>query len=98
MGCRPLIVVGLVGLLAGISSAADKGSPSPSRPNVLLICVDELRCELGCYGVKEIQTPHLDLLAREGRRVERHYVQVAACGPSRCTLLTGYRENRSWDV
>ena len=36
------------------------------RPNVLLICVDDLRPELGCYGVDYIQSPHIDDLARRG--------------------------------
>ena len=30
------------------------------RPNVLFISVDDLRPELGCYGNREIKTPHLD--------------------------------------
>ncbi len=68
------------------------------RPNVLLICVDDLRPELGCYGVEHIKSPNIDRLAAEGRRFDRHYVQVAACGPSRCSMLTGRRELRSWDV
>jgi len=97
--CR-VISAGLVLLLGARSLAADDTGSQPARPgpNVLLICVDDLRCELGCYGVNGIQTPNLDRLAAESRRFERHYVQVAACGPSRCTLLTGRRENRSWDV
>jgi arylsulfatase A-like enzyme len=61
------------------------------RPNVLLICVDDLRPELGCYGAKHIHSPAIDRLAAEGRRFSRHYVQAAVCGPSRCSLLTGRR-------
>lgn len=62
------------------------------RPNVLLICVDDLRPELGCYGCGHIQTPHIDRLGREGRIFERHYVQVAICVPSRQALLSGIRD------
>jgi iduronate 2-sulfatase len=69
-----------------------------ARPNVLLICVDDLRPELGCYGAEQIQSPNIDSLAAEGRRFDRHYVQVAACGPSRCSLLTGRRVLHSWDA
>jgi iduronate 2-sulfatase len=64
---------------------------SAERPNVLLICVDDLRPELGCYGAEHIQSPAIDRLAAEGRRFTRHYVQSAVCGPSRCSLLTGQR-------
>lgn len=60
-----------------------------SRPNVLLICVDDLRPELGCYGVDYISSPNIDALASKGRVFRRHYVQAPTCGASRCTLLTG---------
>ncbi|MEZ6132530.1 MAG: sulfatase [Planctomycetaceae bacterium] len=59
------------------------------KPNVLLICVDDLRPELGCYGVNYISSPHIDALAQRGRVFRRHYVQAPTCGASRCTLLTG---------
>ncbi len=61
------------------------------RPNVLLICIDDLRPELGCYGAGHIHSPAIDRLAAESRRFDRHYVQAAVCGPSRCSLLTGQR-------
>lgn len=60
-----------------------------SRPNVLLICVDDLRPELACYGKDYIHSPHIDALAEGGRLFERHYVQAPTCGASRYTLLTG---------
>ena len=72
----------LVGLLSSASHAA-------ARPNVLLICVDDLRPELGCYGRSHIRSPHIDRLAAEGRLFQRHYVQAPTCGASRYTLLTG---------
>ncbi|MEM1295814.1 MAG: sulfatase-like hydrolase/transferase, partial [Verrucomicrobiota bacterium] len=59
------------------------------KPNVLLICIDDLRPELGCFGMDYIQSPHIDALAAEGRAFHRHYVQAPTCGASRYTLLTG---------
>ena len=58
-------------------------------PNVLLICVDDLRPELGCYGVDYIKSPRIDGLASQGTLFERHYVQAPTCGASRYALLTG---------
>jgi iduronate 2-sulfatase len=69
-----------------------------ARTNVLLIAIDDLRAELGCYGDKHIVSPHMDGLAAEGRLFTRHYVQTAICGPSRCSLMTGRRVDWSWDV
>ncbi len=59
------------------------------KPNVLLICVDDLRPELACFGVDYIQSPHIDSLAAQGRAFARHYVQAPTCGASRNALLMG---------
>ncbi len=69
--------------LCGTSIADDQ------KPNVLLICVDDLRPELACYGVDYIQSPNIDRLASTGRIFRRHFVQAPTCGASRYTLLTG---------
>ena len=59
------------------------------RPNVLLICVDDLRPELKCFGAEYVKSPHIDALAARGVAFHRHYVQAPTCGASRYTLLTG---------
>jgi len=59
------------------------------RPNVVVILADDLGfSDLGCYG-GEIETPHLDRLARGGLRFTRFY-NTARCWPTRAALLTGY--------
>jgi iduronate 2-sulfatase len=60
-----------------------------TRPNVLLICVDDLRPELNCFGKSYIHSPNIDRLASKGRVFLNHYVQAPTCGASRNTLLTG---------
>ncbi|MDB4411877.1 sulfatase [Akkermansiaceae bacterium] len=62
---------------------------SAQRPNVLLICVDDLRPELNCFGKDYIHSPHIDSLAAKGRAFTNHYVQAPTCGASRYALLTG---------
>lgn len=65
--------------------------PPPKRPNVLFLVVDDLRPELGCYGSPLARTPHIDQLAAEGVIFQRAYCQQAICGPSRISVLSGYR-------
>ena len=60
-----------------------------TKPNILLICIDDLRPELGCYGKSYMHTPHIDTLGNQGRIFRRHYVQAPTCGASRHSLLTG---------
>ncbi len=57
--------------------------------NVLLIAVDDLRPELGCYGAEHAQTPSIDRLAKQSIIFRNHFVQVPTCGASRYALLTG---------
>lgn len=59
------------------------------RKNVLFICVDDFRTELGCYGSKRALTPNLDRFAQTSTVFTHHYVQVPTSGASRCSMLTG---------
>lgn len=75
-----------VALAATVLSAAES-----KRPNVLLICVDDLKPLLGCYGDKLVQSPAIDRLAGRGLLFERAYCNQAVCSPSRNALMTGLR-------
>ncbi|MCX6602643.1 MAG: sulfatase [Acidobacteria bacterium] len=70
------------------------------KPNVLFIAVDDLRPELGCYGVEAIRTPNVDRIAKWGVAFRRAYCQQAVCSPSRTSLLTGARPDTTkvWDL
>ncbi|MFN7933973.1 MAG: sulfatase [Bryobacteraceae bacterium] len=74
-----------------ICGAASLFGAQPRRNNVLLIVVDDLRPELGCYGNSVVKTPHIDALAQKGVLFTRAYCQQAVCTPSRTSFLTGLR-------
>lgn len=60
------------------------------QPNVVLIFADDLGYgDLGCFGSETIRTPHLDQLAKQGRRFTSFMVASPVCTPSRAALLTG---------
>lgn len=61
------------------------------KPNVLFIAVDDLRPDLGCYGVEHVKTPHMDKLGNEGTVFLNAYCNVPVCGASRASIMTSIR-------
>jgi arylsulfatase A-like enzyme len=70
-----------------------KGGEATGRqkPNIIFIIGDDLgRCDLGCYGSKQVATPNIDRLAAEGIRFTDAYSGCTVCAPARSCLMTGY--------
>ncbi len=67
------------------------GMGNGARPNVLIIIIDDLRPDLGCYGNNQIISTNIDNLAKDGFLFNRAYVQQAVCSASRASFLTGFR-------
>jgi arylsulfatase A-like enzyme len=61
-----------------------------TKPNLVLIMTDNHGpWTLGCYGNPDVQTPHIDRLAKEGVRFTTAHSSNAVCSPTRATFLTG---------
>ena len=59
-------------------------------PNVVVIFMDDMAyADIGPFGAKAYPTPHLDRMAKEGRKFTDFYVTQAVCSASRAGLLTG---------
>eukprot|EP00754_Rhynchopus_humris_P025732 Rhum_TRINITY_DN14963_c0_g1::Rhum_TRINITY_DN14963_c0_g1_i1::g.129002::m.129002/K01136/IDS; iduronate 2-sulfatase len=90
-------------LVASLATSTLGGSSERGRRNVLLIGVDDLRPELNCYGEDPIpgthsppmHSPNFDKLAARSLVLHKNYVQFAVCAPSRASLLTGRRPDRT---
>ncbi len=89
-----LFLLAAVVPIIGNLRAADLQSlekPGAAKPNVLLICVDDLKPILGCYGDKNVKSPNVDRLAARGVQFDLAFCNQAVCAPSRNALLTGLR-------
>src|ERR1041385_2672873 len=88
---RQLILAFLViALLALSHPPLAFGSQKSGPPNVLWIIGDDLvPYMLGAYGNKQVRTPNIDKLAREGMRFDRAFCNSPVCTASRQSFLTG---------
>jgi arylsulfatase A len=83
-------------LFAFISFTSQDVFAQKKQPNIIIIFADDLGYgELGSYGQKIIQTPHIDKLAQQGMRFTDFYSSSALCAPARCQLLTGLHSGHS---
>lgn len=79
-----ILTLALIALLCGVSFAAEA-----PRPNIVYLLVDDLGyADVGFTESKDILTPNIDKLAKEGAILESFYVQPV-CSPTRAALLTG---------
>ena len=82
------VVLRFVALLAGLTLR--QLHTRDDRPNVIVIMTDDQgTADLGVAGATDIETPHLDAMARRGVRFSQFYAAAPVCSPSRAGLLTG---------
>lgn len=82
-----LSVVLILSLLMMAPSAA---TAAAKKPNILIFLSDDVGwAEFGFQGNKEIPTPNIDSIAKNGVRFPQGYVAATYCSPSRAGLMTG---------
>src|SRR6266508_6717192 len=85
---RPLLLM-LVAFVPSFASAAER------KPNILILLADDLGyADVGFHGCKDIPTPNIDSLAKNGVRCSSGYVSGPYCSPTRAGLLTGRYQTR----
>lgn len=96
MQIRKLIRLVLIGLM-GIAAAGWAHRVVASQPpNIILFLTDDMTWfDAGCYGNKDVKTPHLDRLASQGMRFTNCSTSTAMCAPTRQQLYTGLWPVRS---
>ena len=66
------------------------------RPDVLLLCVDDMNDWVGCLGgYPGVRTPNIDRLAARGTLFGNAHCPSPVCNPSRTAILTGWAPHRS---
>lgn len=84
-----------LGLILLYFSGCTKKDGVSDKPNIIIIFTDDQGYQdVGCFGSPDIETPHLDQMAREGIRLTDFYAAQAVCSASRAGLLTGCYPNR----
>ena len=90
MRCLFLVLLGLV-LIPDPATAGEKAR----KPNIVILLADDLGYgDIGVHGAKDVATPHIDSLAKNGVRCTSGYVSAPYCSPTRAGLLTGRYQQR----
>lgn len=84
-----LFVLPFVGCWITVPATPFAAETPAKRPNILWLVGENLSHDLGCYGAKDVHTPHLDQLAANGMRFTRVFATNPACAPSRSAFFTG---------
>lgn len=76
--------------------AIDGDLDSDARPNIVFLFADDQSTySVGCYGNKDVRTPNMDQLARDGVVFDKHYNTTAICMASRANVFTGMYEYKT---
>lgn len=74
----------------GVGHAVQAQTRTTGRPNIVLFIGDDIGADdIGCYGNREVKTPNIDRLAKEGLRFTNAYVATSSCSPSRASIMAG---------
>jgi len=86
---------GIAFILPGCTSMTQKKGEGKKQPNIIVIVGDDMGyADISCQGCKDIATPNIDSIARNGVRFTNGYVSCGVCSPTRAGLVTGRYQQR----
>lgn len=78
-----------------MSAVQEKSVMMHERPNIVFVTSHDTGRHLGCYGLPEVRSPHLDALAADGVRLTRMFAVSPMCSPARATMMSGLYPQRN---
>lgn len=96
LGASALLALLWIGLLSSNKAINSESKPlAANKPNIIIVLTDDQGYgDVGFNGCKDIPTPNIDRLAKNGAVFSQAYVSYAVCAPSRAGLLTGRYQDR----
>ncbi len=89
MMTRHMLTLFLTTLATIIFATRSTAAPPASKPNIVFIMADDLGyTDVGCFGSKYYETPHIDRLASQGMKLLNHH-HCQNCTPTRAALMSG---------
>ena len=92
MRFRPL-PLSIVAFAFATSMLTAASSAASERPNIIWLMLEDWSPDLGCYGTKGIETPHVDRLAASGEMYLNDFCTAPVCSSSRSAMITGFHQN-----
>lgn len=93
MNSKTLFYMVCVTVASMQAAEANAKAANKKHMNVLFIMADDLRPEMGCYGVKDIHTPNFDRFAKGAVLFDNAFCNAPVSGASRASVLTGMYPN-----
>src|SRR4051794_16380261 len=94
-GERMRLHLALSFIFAGFLLLGQNSALAQARPNIVFVLVDDMGyADLGCMGAKDIKTPNIDRLAKEGLKFTDFYANAPVCTPTRTAFMTGRWQQR----
>ena len=87
--------VSTMGALALMTPQTISAKKAEQKPNIIVVLLDDLGSgDVGFNGCKDILTPNIDRIAKQGVKFTNAYITAPYSGPSRAGLLTGRYQQR----